>query len=320
MAIPANNANYFYRMRNTTSTTTHQGLFYYSGTFMYGGLDGSTNEMWQLSGSKLKNAQTGTYIGGTTTAALVAAASAPTVTFEKGSSADTYYVKASTGKYLNWTSAGKLEWGSTKTTAWRFERLIQLTSIGGTASNKDFFNEKCGNTTGGTWSTTWTTKLNTLYYNLFKQTASQARTYYNLYGAMYNNSVNPSSYRGRFHTGIDMTYASNATIYAPITGVIKGIDRTKWGTVCIQKSSGVNYVMSHMVLSSIPQDSATFGVGKTITKGTVIGKQGNSGLGFASGVNTHVHFEVTSAANLCTTLNSHSSVAMGSTKIPYSYL
>ena len=122
MALPSNNANLFYRMRKDTSTTTHQGLYYYNSAFAYGGLDGSSNELWQLSNNKLKNAQTGTYIGGSgTTPALVAASSAPTVTFETGSNSDTYYVKASTGKYLNWTSANKLEWGSSKSTAWRFE-------------------------------------------------------------------------------------------------------------------------------------------------------------------------------------------------------
>lgn len=320
MALPTNNVNCFYRMRKDTSTTTHQGLYYYSSAFAYGGLDGSPNELWQLSSNKLKNTQTGTFIGGTApNAALVAAASAPTLTFEAGSSTDTYYVKASTGMYLNWTSSGKLEWGSTKITAWRFERLIQLTSIGGTASNKDYFNEVCGDTVGGTWSSTWTTKVNALYQALFSQTPSQSRTYYNLYGAMYNNSVTPASYRGKFHTGIDMTYSSGCDVYAPITGIIKGIDRTTWGTVCIEKSSGVNYTMSHLVLSSIP-NTTDFAVGKVINKGAFIGKQGNSGLGLAAGVNTHVHFEVTSATNLCTTLNSHSSLAMGSTKVPYSYL
>jgi murein DD-endopeptidase MepM/ murein hydrolase activator NlpD len=150
---------------------------------------------------------------------------------------------------------------------------------------------------------------------LFDETPSQARTYYNLYGAMYNNSVTPTSYRGKFHTGIDLTYSSGCDVYAPITGIIRGIDRNEWGTVCIEKSSGTNYTMSH--LSSIPTSLA---VGNTITKGTLIGKQSNTGLNLQAGVNTHVHFEVTSATNLCTTLNSHSSVAMGSTKVPYSYL
>lgn len=318
MALPSNNANLFYRMRKDTSTTTHQGLYYYNSAFAYGGLDGSSNELWQLSNNKLKNAQTGTYIGGSgTTPALVAASSAPTVTFETGSNSDTYYIKASTGKYLNWTSANKLEWGSSKSTAWRFEKLIQLTSIGGFDGNSDYFNEKCGNTIGGTWSSTWTTKLNSLYKALFQTDASKSGTYYNLYGAMYNNTVTPTSYRGKFHTGIDMTNYKYCPVYAPITGTIKGIDRTKWGTVCIEKSSGVNFVMSHLMLDSIPDELA---VGKRIEKGKPIGNQGNSGLGLADGVNTHVHFEVTSATNLCTTLNSHSSVAMGSTKVPYTYL
>ncbi|MPN63533.1 hypothetical protein SDC9_211297 [bioreactor metagenome] len=100
----------------------------------------------------------------------------------------------------------------------------------------------CGNTTGGTWSSTWTTKVNALYNALFNQTASQARAYYNLYGAMYSNTVSPISYRGKFHTGIDMTYSSGCNVYAPISGTIKGIDRTTWGTVYIEKSSGVNIV------------------------------------------------------------------------------
>ena len=275
MALPTNNVNYAYRMRRTTNQSTHEGL-YYNPAFAYGTLDGSTNELWQLSSSKLKNIQKGTYIGGTTSASLVAETSAPTVTFESGSTSDTYYVKASTGKYLNWTSSGTLEWGSSKSTAWHFERLIVLTGIGGTSTNKDYFSEKCGNTTGGTWSSTWTTKVDALYKALFKQTATQGNTYYNLYGAMYNNSVTPSSYRGKFHTGIDMQYSSGCDVYAPITGVIKGIDRTGWGTVCIEKSTGVNYTISH--LTSIPADSDTFAIGKTITVGTLIGKQGSKGL------------------------------------------
>lgn len=313
MSKPTINSNFFYRIRKTKSNTIHKGLFYYNSTLMYGGLDGSTNELWQLSNNKFKNAQTGTYLGGSSgTPILVSSSNAPSFTFEAGSQSDTYYVKASTGKYLNLNSSDEPEWGATRNTAWHFEKLVKLSSIGGFSGNNDYFSEKCGSTSGGTWKKSWTDVVDGLYKALFGIEATQSGAYYNMYGAMYNNTVNPSSYRGKFHTGIDMTNYGGCAVYAPINGEVINVDRD-WGVVCIEKSSGVNFVMAHM--SNIP---ASIKIGSYVNKGDEIGNQSNKGL--PSGSGTHVHFEVTGGDTLCMTLNSLSSSSIGSTKPPYDYI
>ena len=314
MPKPVVNVNYFYRMRRSASE--FRGLRNASGNLVYGGFNGSSNDLWQLYyGNKLMNAFSKTCIGGTTPS-LVSTSAAPTVTFENGPNTDTYYVKASTGKYLNCTSSGVLEWGSTKTTAWYFERLIRYVDIGGYSGNDDCFSERCGDTTGGDWPTVWTEKVAKLYKALFgtSATVTEDHAFVNLYGAMYNSGTQPAAYRGKFHTGIDLNYYSGCEVYAPISGIVRGIDST-WGTVCIEKTPGINFTMSH--LKSIP---SALQVGKEVQKGDLIGLQSNTGLGLDPEKGTHVHFEVTAKTNLCIPLPSLSSEKIGSTFVPYSYI
>lgn len=313
MPKPVVNANYFYRMRSSSSVLS--GVRNASGNLVVGSYNGSKNDLWQLYGNKLKNAFSGTYIGGSIPS-LVSYSSAPTITFEAGSNADTYYVKASTGKYLNYTSSGNLEWGSSKITAWYFERLIQLVDIGGYSGNNDYFSERCGETTGGDWPVVWTEKVNKLYKALFGASSviSLNHTYLNLYGAMYNSSTYPPSYRGKFHTGIDLNNAPDCEVYAPIGGLILAVDKT-WGTVCIQKNDKYNFTMSH--LRSIP---TVIKAGVIVKQGDLIGHQGNTGLNLSGNEGTHVHFEVTSSTNLCLQLPSLSSEAIDQTVVPYSYI
>ena len=309
MARPIDDLHYFYRMRIGTSNE-HKGLYYYNGAFRVGTFDSNLNERWMLRGNKLINVKEVAYLGGNTgKAKLVSSTEGTELTFPAGAYADTNYVKAPNGYYLNWSN-NSLVWESTAKTSWRFELLIRYIHIPG-GNSVDYFSTKCGSTAGGEWPADWSDKVRNLYKSIFNvESCNDSRAFTNLYGAIYNNSVEPSSYRGKFHTGIDMNKTgTNIPVYSPISGYVKGVDTT-WGSVAIACDSTHNFLFAHMKDIAVAK-------GNYVNKGKQIGIQSNTGLG-ANG-DIHVHFEVTTGTKI-SSLPSGSWESIGNTISPYSYL
>ena len=314
MPTPIDNLHYFYRLRIGTSNS-HSDLYYYNGNFAVGTFDSNTNERWMLRENHLINVKEVEYLcGNSGEATLGTSTYATDLTFPSGAYSGTNYIRANNGNYLNWTN-GKLVWESTARTSWRFELLLRFINIPN--SSVDYFTPKCGNSTGGTFPSAWTTKIRNLYKTVFGvTTCDDSKAFYNLYGAIYNNEVTPISYRGKYHTGIDMrtsvTSGTNANkIYAPIGGKVVYVD-PNWGSVAIQyNNSEYNFLLAHMSDIQVKKD-------QIVKKDDYIGKQSNTGLGANAG--KHLHFEVTKSNKIGMPLPSGSWENLAQTVSPYDFL
>ena len=315
-ASTAITTNAYYRFANVgTGTDLH-----YNGSSVIASTEnGSKDQTWYYTSAKkltcVRNLN-GTYLSGT---ANTMGSSGGIITLETESVDSTYgpkvRIKNSSGNYLR-ASGSVISWSSTKdnNSLWYAERIIRITGV--PSLGEEYFSARTQRNIPATATTTynfkdgamnssWDTGVRNLYKKIFKQSsAPDGSCFYNLYGALYSSS----SYKGKFHTGIDMDCYNGAPVYSPVAGTIVNSDTANaatYGMVTIKGNDGLYYIFLHMA------NRKTSG---TVSVGTQIGTQSNVGTSA-----DHVHFEISTYTQYAS-IPANSYMQLGGTYYPYDVL
>lgn len=210
------------------------------------------------------------------------------LTFSRVSTSDYgyyYHIKVN-GYYL--TQVGSdVKWtpsASGDSSVWLAEELICVTGIptSSGATTKDYFAVWSG-FTNGTFSKS--SSITNLYNKCFKTTGNNGQKYYNMYGCIFS-AARPASYKGKFHSGIDLSPGRGTPVTAPISGVVVYSSLTDYGTVTVKENS-TNRLFLFMHMTDLIQKGATVTVNKT-----VLGYVGGTGKGGTDEFDPHLHVEV----------------------------
>lgn len=266
-------------------------------------VSGGNGQIWRYSGSKLFSENSeglSKFISReSTSSAIVKVASGSTtdalsgITFIKAGE-KSYHICIGSGSTLRYLTAVpesstsetiSTTWAVLKTNdsnnaqLWSIEKVIKVNNIPGIGT--DYFAVWSGL---GEHSFDKTSPITNLYNVCFGLDGNGNNKYYNMYGAIFSGN-SPISYRGRYHTGIDMSPGEGTAVKAPVTGIVV-YSNSNYGTVTI-KESGTERLFICMHMTNRIDEGAAVIAGET-----TIGKVGGIGAGGVKQFSAHLHVEV----------------------------
>lgn len=199
----------------------------------------------------------------------------------KGDKKSGFYYLTQQGSDVKWTSSPNGDYS-----IWLAEELIRVTDIpnGTNSTTTDYFSVWSG-FTNGYFPEEIQASIDNLYRKCFGSAGAITAKYYNMYGAIFTGS-SPASYKGKFHSGVDLGPGEGTPVLAPVAGQVVYSAPNNYGTVTIkEKNTGNLFLFMHM--------KGTFPAkGTTVAIGDPIGLVGGIGSGGAEQFTPHLHVEV----------------------------
>lgn len=190
------------------------------------------------------------------------------------------YYLTQQGSDVKWTSSPNGDYS-----VWLAEELIKVTDIpnGTNSTTTDYFSVWSG-FTNGYFPEEIQASIDNLYRKCFGSAGAITAKYYNMYGAIFTGS-SPASYKGKFHTGVDLAPGKGTTVLAPVSGEVVYAAPSNFGTVTI-KEAGTDrlFLFMHM--------TGTFPKIGPIKAGDKIGEVGGIGANGNDVFLAHLHVEI----------------------------
>lgn len=187
------------------------------------------------------------------------------------------YYLTQQGSDVKWTSSPNGDYS-----IWLAEELIKVTGIPNNIT--DYFSVWSG-FTNGAFPTKVRTSIDNLYRKCFGAAGAVTAKYYNMYGAIFTGS-SPASYKGKFHSGIDLAPGEGTAVLAPVAGEVVYSAPSNYGTVTIKETATGNLFLFMHMKGTFPAK------GTKVAIGDRIGLVGGVGSGGATQFSPHLHVEV----------------------------